>query len=144
MDYHQDYVGTGIPACVLVINKNRNDDRENILFINADREYKEGKNQNKLRPEDIEKITYVYKNKIEYPKYSKLVSINELTEEDFNLNVRRYVNNSPNPKPQDVKAHIKGGVPKKEWNKELLNTYSIRSSLLFEEKNEKYWKFKNI
>ena len=137
------FYGTGIPACVLVINKNRNDNKEKILFINADREYKEGKNQNKLRPEDIEKITYVYKNKIEYPKYSKLISINELSE-DFNLNIRRYVDNSPDPRPQDVTAHIKGGVPKKEWNKELLDTYSIKPSLLFEEKNENYWKFRDI
>ncbi|MDP3066282.1 MAG: N-6 DNA methylase, partial [Methanobacteriaceae archaeon] len=138
------FYGTGIPACVLVINKNRTDDKEKVLFINADREYKEGKNQNKLRPEDIEKITYVYKNKIEYPKYSKLVSIDELKEEDFNLNIRRYVDNSPDPEPQDVTAHIKGGVPKIEWNKELLDTYSIQSDLIFEEKDENYWNFKDI
>ena len=138
------FYGTGIPACVLVVNKNRTDDKEKVLFINADREYKEGKNQNKLRPEDIEKITYVYKKKNEYPKYSKLVSINELKEEDFNLNIRRYVDNSPDPEPQDVTAHIKGGVPKNEWNKELLDTYSIEQDFLFEEKDEIYWNFKNI
>lgn len=138
------FYGTGIPACVLVINKNRKDDKEKVLFINADREYKEGKNQNKLRPEDIEKITYVYKKKIEYPKYSKLVSIDELKEEDFNLNIRRYVDNSPDPEPQDVTAHIKGGVPKKEWNNELLDTYSLKPDLLFEEKDETYWNFKGI
>lgn len=138
------FYGTGIPACVLVINKNRTDDKEKILFINADREYKEGKNQNKLRPEDIEKITYVYKKKIEYPKYSQLVSIDELKEEDFNLNIRRYVDNSPDPEPHDVTAHIKGGVPKKEWNKELLDTYSIQTNLLFEEKDKIYWNFKDI
>lgn len=138
------FYGTGIPACVLVINKNRTDDKEKVLFINADREYKEGKNQNKLRPEDIEKITYVYKKKIEYPKYSKLVSIGELKEEDFNLNIRRYVDNSPDPEPQDVTAHIKGGIPKKEWNTELLDTYSLEPELLFEEKDETYWNFKDI
>lgn len=138
------FYGTGIPACVLVINKNRTDDKEKVLFINADREYKEGKNQNKLRPEDIEKITYVYKKKIEYPKYSNLVSIDELKEEDFNLNIRRYVDNSPDPEPQDVTAHIKGGVPKKEWNQELLDTYPIQSDLLFEENDETYWNFKDI
>lgn len=138
------FYGTGIPACVLVINKNRTDDKEKVLFINADREYKEGKNQNKLRPEDIEKITYVYKKKIEYSKYSKLVSIDKLKEEDFNLNIRRYIDNSPDPEPNDVTAHIKGGVPKKEWNKGLLDTYSIEPYLLFEENDEDYWNFKNI
>lgn len=138
------FYGTGIPACVLVINKDRIDDNEKVLFINADREYKEGKNQNKLRPEDIEKITNVYKNKIGYPKYSKLVSIEKLKKEDFNLNIRRYIDNTPDPEPQDVIAHIKGGVPKKEWKKKLLDTYSIQPDLLFEEKNENYWIFKGI
>lgn len=108
------FYGTGIPACVLVINKDRKDDVKKILFINADKEYKEGKNQNKLRPEDIEKISYVYKNKLELSKYSKFVDIDKLEEEDFNLNIRRYVDNSPEPEPQDVKAHVLGGVPKNE------------------------------
>ncbi len=68
------FYGTGIPACVLVVNKNKPDElRDKILFINADREYAEGKNQNKLRPEDIEKIDYVFTHKREYPKYSRLV-----------------------------------------------------------------------
>ncbi len=57
------FYGTGIPASVIVINKKDAHLREKVLFINADREYKEGKNQNKLRPEDIEKISFVYKHK---------------------------------------------------------------------------------
>lgn len=138
------FYGTGIPACVLVINKNRTDDKEKVLFINADKEYKEGKNQNSLRPEDIEKISYIYKNKIEKPKYSRLVDINEIEEEDFNLNIRRYVDNSPDPEPQDVKAHIKGGVPKKEWNQELTDKYGIKQELLFMDKNNDYFDFKDV
>jgi type I restriction enzyme M protein len=138
------FYGTGIPACVLVINKKRTDDENKVLFINADNEYKEGKNQNSLRPEDIEKISYVYKNKIEINKYSRLVDLNEIEEEDFNLNIRRYVDNSPEPEPQDVKAHIKGGIPKKEWSTKLNNKYSIKESLLFKEKNTEYYVFKNI
>jgi len=130
------FYGTGIPACVLVINKNRKDNKNKVLFINADKEYKEGKNQNSLRPEDIEKISYVYKNKLEIPKYSRLIDIKELEEEEFNLNIRRYVDNSPEPEPQDVKAHIKGGIPKKEWNPKLLDTYNIKPNLFFKDKNE--------
>jgi type I restriction enzyme M protein len=67
------FYGTGIPACVLVVNKNNAAQRKKVVFINADREYKEGKNQNKLRPEDIEKIDYVFNNKLEILKYSRLV-----------------------------------------------------------------------
>ncbi len=138
------FYGTGIPACVLVINKNREDDKEKTLFINADKEYKEGKNQNSLRPEDIEKISYVFKNKIELPKYSRLVDVKTVEEEEFNLNIRRYVDNSSDPEPQDVKAHIQGGVPKKEWNLELLKKYGIPKELLFEDKNQEYLSFKEV
>ena len=138
------FYGTGIPACVLIINKDRKDDLNKILFINADKDYKEGKNQNKLRPEDIEKITYVYKNKIPIDKYSKLVTIEKIEEEDFNLNIRRYVDNSPDPEPQDVKAHIKGGIPKKEWDDKLLKKYSIKQDLFFIDKNNDYWQFTEV
>ncbi|MBU2513994.1 N-6 DNA methylase [bacterium] len=105
------FYGTGIPACVLVINKKNAGNRNSVLFINADREYKEGKNQNQLRPEDIEKISYVYRKKIDVDKYSRNVTFSELKEEDYNLNIRRYVDNSPPPEPHNVKAHLNGGIP---------------------------------
>ncbi len=139
------FYGTGIPACVIIINKNRTDDKEKILFINADKEYKEGKNQNSLRPEDIEKITYIFKNKIELPKYSELISVKDIeTIEDYNLNVRRYVDNSPEPELQDVKAHIQGGVPRQEWNERLLRKFKIPQDLLFERRNQEYFNFRGI
>jgi type I restriction enzyme M protein len=105
------FYGTGIPACVLVINKHGATGRKHVLFINADREYKEGKNQNSLRPEDIEKITQVYRSRQEVEKYSRLVPFGELEKEEFNLNIRRYVDNSPPPEPHDVRAHLHGGIP---------------------------------
>lgn len=108
------FYGTGIPASVVVINKKDAHLRESVLFINADREYKEGKVQNKLRPEDIEKISYVYRHKIELPKYSRLVSKEELATEEFNLNIRRYVDNAPPAEPHDVHAHLYGGIPAAE------------------------------
>lgn len=138
------FYGTGIPACVLVINRNRKDDKEKILFINADKEYKEGKNQNSLRPEDIEKISYVFKNKIELPRYSRLVDVKTVKEEDYNLNIRRYVDNLPEPEPQDVRAHIHGGVPKKEWNEDLLKKYGVQKELMFKEKNQDYFEFRDV
>ena len=70
--------------------------------------------QNKLRPEDIEKITYVFRNKLELDKYSRLVSFEELKQEDFNFNIRRYVDNSPPSEPHDVHAHLHGGIPEAE------------------------------
>lgn len=108
------FYGTGIPASLLIINKAGAADRKGVFFINADREYKEGKNQNSLRPEDIEKISYVYHNKIEIEGYSRMVSRETLATEDYNCNIRRYVDNSEPPTPQDVKAHLQGGIPEAE------------------------------
>jgi len=108
------FYGTGIPACILVLNKEGARDRDSVLFINADREYKEGKAQNHLRQEDIEKMATVYSTKQEIDKYSKLVSKDDLEAEEYNLNIRRYVDNSPPAEPHDVRAHLKGGVPVSE------------------------------
>jgi type I restriction enzyme M protein len=108
------FYGTGIPASVLIINKAGAEKRKKVLFINADREYKDGKNQNKLRPEDIAKITYVYHKKADVEGYSKNVTLAELEQEEFNFNIRRYVDNSPPPEPQDVHAHLHGGIPEAE------------------------------
>jgi type I restriction enzyme M protein len=110
------FYGTGIPACVLVVNKSKREQlRNKVLFINADREYAEGKNQNKLRPEDIEKIDHVFTHKIGISKYSRLVDKEEIVNQhDCNLNIRRYVDNTPEPEPEDVRAHLIGGIPEVE------------------------------
>ncbi len=110
------FYGTSIAACVFVCNKNKPDElRDKILFINADREYAEGKAQNKLRPEDIEEIDFVFTHKKEIPKYSRLVDKAEIVEKnDFDLNIRRYVDNTPDPEPEDVQAHLLGGIPEAE------------------------------
>jgi len=110
------FYGTGIRACVLVMNKKKPESlKGKILFINADREYAEGKNQNKLRPEDIEKIDFVFSQKIDLAKYSRLVAAHEIVDEhDYNLNIRRYIDNTPDPEPEDVQAHLIGGIPERE------------------------------
>src|SRR5271169_1365481 len=112
------FYGTGIPACVIVANKSKPDAlRGKVLFVNADREFAEWKNQNKLRPEDIEKIDFVFTHKRDIPKYSRLVDKTEIVEtHDCNLNIRRYVDNTPAPDAEDVQAHLIGGVPESEVN----------------------------
>jgi type I restriction enzyme M protein len=108
------FYGTGIPACVIVLNKKDGNKRKRVLFINADRDFKEGKSQNSLRPEDIEKISHVYHEGLEVKGYSEYIPLERLEAEDFNLNIRRYVDNSPPAEPQDVRAHMHGGVPVSE------------------------------
>jgi len=140
------FYGTGIPACVLVCSKSKPDElRNKILFINADREYAEGKNQNKLRPEDIEKIDFVFTNRREIPKYSRLVDKSETVEKhDFNLNIRRYVDNTPDPEPEDVQAHLIGGIPEDEVASRCdeFSRFDLSAEVFFESHRPKYLRFK--
>ncbi|MGZ8159854.1 MAG: N-6 DNA methylase [Methylobacter sp.] len=105
------FYGTGIPACILVLNKANAAQRNAVLFINADREYREGKAQNHLRPEDIDKIVHAYRAGKDVDVYARLVPVTEIQAEDYNCNIRRYVDNAPLPEPHDVRAHLHGGVP---------------------------------
>ena len=104
------FYGTGIPACILVLNKAGAATRDQVLFINADREYREGKAQNHLRAEDIDKIVHVYRAGHDIPAYARRVPVAEIQAEDYNCNIRRYVDNAPPPEPHDVRAHLHGGV----------------------------------
>ena len=140
------FYGTGIPACVLVCNKNKPDAlRAKVLFINADREYAEGKNQNKLRPEDVEKIDFVFSNKREIPKYSRLVDKSEIADKhDYNLNIRRYVDNTPEPEPEDVQAHLVGGIPETEVSAQSGNfaKFGLQCETLFQPDRPGYLAFR--
>lgn len=139
------FYNTGIPACLIVINKNKTEFLKNkILFINADANYGEASNMNYLRFEDIEKIINVFDSKQEILKYSRLVGIKEIQENDYNLNIRRYVDNSPEPEIEDVKAHLLGGIPKREVDLlgSLCSKFGFDSRCLLSEKDTNYFKFK--
>src|SRR5438309_5282797 len=117
------FYGAGIPACILVMrpnltgqspNPNKPENRRGqILFINADAEFHAGRAQNYLRPEHVEKIVSAFDHYQDIPGYARIVSLSEIATDanDFNLNIRRYVDNSPPPEPHDVRAHVIGGVP---------------------------------
>lgn len=140
------FYGTGIPACVLVVNKSKPDAlKDKILFINADREFAEGKNQNKLRPEDIEKIDHVFTHKLTIDKYSRLVDKDEIvTQHDYNLNIRRYRDNTPEPEPEDVQAHLIGGIPEVEVTARQSDfaRFGVVPALLFEPLRPNYLAFR--
>ncbi len=140
------FYGTSIPACVLVCNKNKPDALlDKVLFINADREFAAGKNQNKLRPEDVEKIDFVFTNKREIPKYSRLVDKSEIAHtHDYNLNIRRYVDNTPEPEPEDVQAHLIGGIPESEVSTQSdpFAKFGLQWETLFQPERPGYLAFK--
>jgi type I restriction enzyme M protein len=83
------FFGTGIPAAILIFKKHKTD--KNVLFIDASREFKSGKNQNQLTPDNIQKVIDTYKARETTDKYSYLASFEEIAENDFNLNIPRYV-----------------------------------------------------
>ena len=111
------FYGTGIPACVLVLRAPGTKPAERagkVLFINADAEFAAGRAQNYLLPEHIEKIVSAYRAFADIPGYATVVTRKELAANDDNLNIRRYADNAPPPEPQDVRAHLHGGVPRAE------------------------------
>jgi type I restriction enzyme M protein len=110
------FYGTGIPACLLVMSKQGATARKHVVFINADRDYGESRAQTFLRAEDISRIVHAYRvlardEHEELPGYARRVPVSEIEAEDFNCNIRRYVDNAPPPEPHDVRAHLHGGVP---------------------------------
>lgn len=139
----QLFYGTGIPACILVLRSlgSKPADRKGkVLFINADRDYREGRAQNYLEPEHIEKIVSAYRTFGEVPAFARIVSREELAENDDNLNVRRYVDTTPEPEPQDVQAHLHGGIPRREVaaKEELFAAHGLVPDRLFVSKDDDY------
>ena len=137
------FYGTGIPAAVLILRAKGSKPPERqgkVLFINADRDYREGRAQNHLRPRDEEKITAAYRGFAGVDGFARVVASSALADNDFNCNIRRYADNSPPPEPQDVRAHLLGGVPMAEINdaKDLLDRAGLDVTILFADRGDNY------
>ena len=101
------FYGTGIPGCVLILNRNKPEDRKNkVIFIYAAKDYDEGKVRNKLRDSDLEKIVSAFKRYEDVDRYCHIADIEELKENEFNLNVPRYVDISEPEEEIDIQATI--------------------------------------
>lgn len=96
------FFGTGIPAALLFFNQVKNDNK--VFFIDASRDYEEGKNQNRLRSQDIEKIVKTWKDRQNVAKYAYLASVDEIKENDFNLNIPLYVDTFEEEEEIDIAA----------------------------------------
>lgn len=106
------FYGTGIPACVIVIDKEGADEREGIFMIDASRGFIKDGNKNRLRERDIYKLVTTFRAMRKEAKYSRLVSIEEIKKKnDYNLNIPRYINSSTPEDLQNIDAHLHGGVP---------------------------------
>lgn len=96
------FYGTSIPTCILVFKKCR-ENEDNILFIDASKDFEAGKNQNRLRDEDVDKIIETYKNREEIEKYSHVATLQEIEENEYNLNIPRYVDTFEEEEEIDIK-----------------------------------------
>ena len=133
------FFGTGIPTIVMVLKQKRTND--DVLIIDASKGFiKEGKN-NKLRDSDIKKIVDTFKKRLSIDKYSKVVSRDEIRQNDYNLNIPRYVDSSEKAESWDIYALMFGGIPEKELNdyKEYWDAFpTLRADLYSKARNSYY------
>ena len=105
------FYGTGIPACIIVLDKEGAAGRRGIFMVDASKGFVKDGNKNRLREQDIHKIVDTFTRQLEVPKYARLVPVAEVEGNDFNLNLPRYIDSTEPEDLQDIDAHLKGGIP---------------------------------
>ena len=105
------FYGTGIPACIIVLDKLDARARKGIFIIDASAGYMKDGPKNRLRAQDIHKIVDVFNKRLEVPKFSRMVSVGEIEKNEFNLNLPRYIDSQQAEDLQDIEGHLKGGIP---------------------------------
>ena len=105
------FYGTGIPAAILVIDKENAEARKGIFMIDASKGFIKDGNKNRLREQDVHKIVEVFNKQLEIPKFSRMVSVEEIERNEYNLNIPRYIDNQEEEDIQDIAAHLQGGIP---------------------------------
>lgn len=108
------FYGTGIPACIIVLDKEGASKREGIFMIDASKGFIKDGNKNRLRSQDIHKIVDVFTKGIEIDRFSRFVPTSEIEGNDYNLNIPRYIDSSDPEDIQDLDAHLNGGIPKRD------------------------------
>ncbi len=115
------FYGTGIPACLIVIDKENAGNRKAIFIIDAGKGFTKDGPKNRLRDQDIHRIVDVFNKQLEIPKYSRIVPVTEIEEKEYNLNIPRYIDSQEEEDIQDIEAHLKGGIPNADLD--ALNPY---------------------
>lgn len=115
------FYGTGIPACILVLDKEGASERRHIFMIDASKGFLKDGSKNRLREQDIHKVVDAFKRTWEIPKFSRLVSLEEIAANAYNLNIPRYIDNTEAEDIQDLDAHLNGGIPNRDIDD--LSTY---------------------
>jgi type I restriction enzyme M protein len=138
------FYGTGIPACIIVLDKSNTEERKGIFMIDASKGFIKDGNKNRLQEKDIHKIVDVFNSEVEVPKFSRFVPFEEIEKNEFNLNIPRYIDTQDEEDIQDLQAHLSGGIPNRDIDG--LNSYwTVYGNLkndLFEPLREGYSQLK--
>lgn len=134
------FYGTGIPACIIIIDKENANTRKDVFLIDASKGFLKDGNKNRLREQDLHKIVDVFNNEEVIEKYSRKVPLKEIEDNEYNLNIPRYINTQEDEDIQDLTAHLNGGIPLVDID--ALNAYwevypTLRKSL-FEKMSANY------
>lgn len=124
------FYGTGIAACLVVIDKEDAEDRKDIFMIDAGKGFIKDGNKNRLRDQDIHKIVDTFNNRIEILKYSRIIFITEIADpkNDYNLNIPRYIDSQEAEDLQDIEAHLLGDIPNRDID-DLGNYWEVYPTL---------------
>lgn len=133
------FYGTGIPACLIIIDKENADNRKGLFMMDASKGYAKDGPKNRLRDQDIHKIVDAFNKQVELPKYSRIVPVTEIEEKEFNLNIPRYIDSQEEEDIQDIDAHLNGGIPDADINALNLywDVYPTMRNVLFEKHKRK-------
>ena len=139
------FYGTGIPACIILIDKEDAQERKGIFMIDGGKGFIKVGNKNRLREQDIKKITDTFNNMIEEDGYSKMIATSEIEKNEYNLNIPRYIDSTEQEDLQDIEAHLLGDIPTTDID--ALNEYwkvfpTMRKELFDVSDREGYRKLK--
>ena len=143
------FFGTGIPACIVVLDKENAAGRKGVFMIDASKGFRRDGPKNRLRDQDIHRIVDTFSRQVDVPRYARMVPIEEFSnpKNDFNLNLPRYVNSTEPEDLQDIDGHLRGGIPERDLD--ALETYwqvfpSVRSFLFESAGRPSYMRLKPV
>ena len=137
------FYGTGIPACIIVLDKENAANRKGIFMIDASKAFIKDGNKNRLRSQELHRIVDVFNHRSEQEKYARMVSFDEIEKNDFNLNIPRYIDSQESEDIQDIEAHLSGGIPPADVEilKEYWEVYpTLRRSLFAADAKPNYYR----
>lgn len=122
------FYGTGIPACIIVLDKENTDSRTGIFMMEASKGFIKDGNKNRLREQDLHKIVDVFNAQRTVPKFARFVAMEEIEKNEFNLNIPRYIDTQEEEDIQDLNAHLNGGIPNRDVES-LQNYWTVYATL---------------